>query len=1352
MTELAATGSILVTLEPKGKLGETTVAILYDDETKGEANSLVFPVVVRHVERESGGSAGTGSGSGSSSSSSDHPAVSAIPKVSSGKSHTVALTTMGEIYTWGDNSFGQLGIGGSYRKTTTYAPDDTTGAVPTYLRPVTYTQGPVRVGATLLYEDGEKVTFTDVAAGDNFTLALDSRGRVWSWGDNAYWSWLIQTKNPFGAAKDESEELPVLNYHGEPVKDSGRALIGKLGRTSANNGDDWVDPLPGLVLVGEDQVLGEGTISIISEDGYDLADQPDPIVSIAAGKNFAMALSRSGRVYTWGLDNYGQLGQGEEFDKPNSTYAQTVVKGSSPSSTGSEMSDVVAIAAGSETAYAIRSNGDLWTWGSNSSIYVDEEGVERRTVTGQLGAGIQDLYRDAPIRASRGMSPQSADKVEYINRVVSVAAGDGHAVVLRSDSKDEFNGGVYGFGSNSHGQIGNHVSNNDFSGVPIPLVQNGGQHVAAGGKSTLAQAPYPAVDGAMTLLAWGDNSHGQLGTGVTEEIQVTDPETGLTETVTVNVNASGTPVDGAGTANQNGSRYMEIAWSISVGGDHMAFSINNGDVYASGSNAMGQLGDYTGRDSNIPVRVGDEGFSSLEIYGYLSNLGVSTGSAVSLDKTVEMRDDQQLTILMADPSAFDIDKGFNLHQHISAGTLEDGDLELYVLDSSILKKADGSENVFVFGGTYGTTTILAISKSTSISQMITVTILGAKAVAPKISVSEHHTVALRSDGMVFAWGDNSYGQLGDGTYQDRSYPVQVTDNEKAFTDIVDIAAGDTFTVLLSRDGTAWVIGELEGVTTIQREAIADPKTYVPDSCPNRYCGSTNIWGEIRNDYPTGEYTYTANPTYRNDADPEDPDAEPVMVNVQAEVIREGGVTVGYRHNGIEYRLRDEGRLPGYYVAYDITNTLEPVTDPVSGIAIMDGTGYVCEIVATERLESGYSGVWHCYDCNLTWNVTSGDPVMCECGYEGDDHDGIGCNHSLSQGGASTIMKIWDDAWTKAEHSEVLEDIPEEEWEFQVWYCPECRHSWRVYPYGNNADRSPKVVRVKDQRGVVLQDIIGVGAGADHALFLTESRYAIGEAVGTDTAEGEAGNYTYDGVSYIYRDGRFPGYYVSYDAANLETPTGYAVDEATRYVFEIVAAKGNTMVYAAGENGRGQLGQGDYRSYFAAIPVKDRKGLGLLRHITKVDAGNGFSLALSDDSTLWAWGANDRGQLGNDRYTDSAVPTQVQNGEFNLPENAKTRGISQVVNIAAGRDHAVAITYQNLNNGEGYTSYAFAWGASRSGQLGNGSVAAEGVNAPVLVRDNNDKPVWQRAASILLSVRADWFTLWVAIWLGNWGME
>ena len=400
-TTVQKTGSILVTLEPKGKLGETTVAILYDDETKGEANSLVFPVVVRHVEKESGSGSGSGSGGGSSSSS-DHPAVSAIPKVSSGKSHTVALTTMGEIYTWGDNSFGQLGIGGSYRKTTTYAPDDTTGAVPTYLRPVTYVQGPVRVGANLLYDDGEKVTFTDVAAGENFTLALDSRGRVWSWGDNAYWSWLVQTKNPFGAATDESGELPALHYHGEPVKDSGRALTGKLGRTSANSSDDWVDPLPGLVMAGKDEVLGEGTISIISEEGQTLNDQPDPIISIAAGKDFAMALSRSGRVYTWGLDSYGQLGQGEEFEASNLSYAQAVVKGSSPSSIGSEMSDVVAIAAGSETAYAIRSNGDLWAWGSNSMTYVDEAGVEQRVVSGQLGAGIQDQPGHEPSECGSG--------------------------------------------------------------------------------------------------------------------------------------------------------------------------------------------------------------------------------------------------------------------------------------------------------------------------------------------------------------------------------------------------------------------------------------------------------------------------------------------------------------------------------------------------------------------------------------------------------------------------------------------------------------------------------------------------------------------------------------------------------------------------------------------------------------------------------------------------------------------------------------------------------------------------------------------------------------------------------------
>ena len=465
------------------------------------------------------------------------------------------------------------------------------------------------------------MTFTDVAAGDGFTIALDSHGRVWSWGDNMYWNWLVQTNQLPG-----EETAGLLRYHGDVLKKDINPVNGKLGRPSAS-GDTWLDPLPGLVMTEEGVPLGTGTITISTADtiSVKLENQPDPIISIAAGKDFAMALSRSGRVYIWGANTFGQLGQGEDFNELSLSVARPVVKGASPSSIGSILSDVAEIAAGDATAYAIRSNGDLWSWGSNCSAYSNEAGEVQYTLTGQLGAGVQDLKRDAPVRVGRGMSPQNADKVEYMNRVVSVAAGSGHAIVLRADSNDENNGGIYGFGRNDKGQIATQVSAATFSEVPVRLLYSGGTHVAAGGDSSLAQAPYPTVGGAVTLLAWGDNSRGQLGTGVTEVVEITDPDTGESHMTTVNVNGAGTPVNGAGTANPTGSANMEIGWSISMGGDHMAFSINNGDVYAAGANGMGQLGDFTEKDSNVPVRVGQEGFSSLELHGYLSALGTSTG-------------------------------------------------------------------------------------------------------------------------------------------------------------------------------------------------------------------------------------------------------------------------------------------------------------------------------------------------------------------------------------------------------------------------------------------------------------------------------------------------------------------------------------------------------------------------------------------------------------------------------------------------------------------------------------------------------------------------------------------------------
>ena len=68
-----------------------------------------------------------------------------------------------------------------------------------------------------------------------------------------------------------------------------------------------------------------------------------------------------------------------------------------------------------------------------------------------------------------------------------------------------------------------------------------------------------------------------------------------------------------------------------------------------------------------------------------------------------------------------------------------------------------------------------------------------------IAAGEKHTVALRRDGTVWAWGANSEGQFGDGTTTHSRTPVQV----HGLSGITAIVAGAIHTVALRRDGTIW---------------------------------------------------------------------------------------------------------------------------------------------------------------------------------------------------------------------------------------------------------------------------------------------------------------------------------------------------------------------------------------------------------------------------------------------------------------------------------------------------------------------------------------------------------------------
>jgi hypothetical protein len=85
----------------------------------------------------------------------------------------------------------------------------------------------------------------------------------------------------------------------------------------------------------------------------------------------------------------------------------------------------------------------------------------------------------------------------------------------------------------------------------------------------------------------------------------------------------------------------------------------------------------------------------------------------------------------------------------------------------------------------------------------------------------------------------------------------------------------------------------------------------------------------------------------------------------------------------------------------------------------------------------------------------------------------------------------------------------------------------------------------------------------------------------------------------------------------------------------------------------------------------------LSGVVAIAANSAVSLALKDDGTVWGWGSNANGQLGNIPTPGSTTPVQVQ-------------GLSQIKALSAGDTHALAVHQDGT---------VWAWGRNSSGQLG-----------------------------------------------------
>ncbi|MCK9613724.1 MAG: T9SS type A sorting domain-containing protein [Bacteroidales bacterium] len=161
----------------------------------------------------------------------------------------------------------------------------------------------------------------------------------------------------------------------------------------------------------------------------------------------------------------------------------------------------------------------------------------------------------------------------------------------------------------------------------------------------------------------------------------------------------------------------------------------------------------------------------------------------------------------------------------------------------------------------------------------------------------------------------------------------------------------------------------------------------------------------------------------------------------------------------------------------------------------------------------------------------------------------------------------------------------------------------------------------------------------------------------------------------------------------------------------MALKSDGTVWAWGSNLYGQLGNASTTN--TNTPVQTL----LLTNIIAISAGGWHSVALKNDSTVWTWGWNMDGQLGDGSTNDKIIAGQVP-------------GLTGITQIAAGTYHVLALK----NDGT-----VWAWGDNISGQIGNGSTGTD-VKSPVQVSGLTDVVSIYAGRFFSLAVKND-STVW-----------
>ncbi|MBF0371652.1 MAG: S-layer homology domain-containing protein, partial [Magnetococcales bacterium] len=442
-------------------------------------------------------------------------------------------------------------------------------------------------------------------------------------------------------------------------------------------------------------------------------------------------------------------------------------------------------AAGGYGSLAVKSDGTVWAWGHNDASQLGNGSttdldtpteISNLTSISQVAIGTQHaaaLATDGTLQAwgnntygqvgdGTTISRTTPVSISSLTGITAIAAGDYHTLALKSD------GTVYAWGENTHGQLGNGTTTDGATPTLISGLTNITAIAAGYGHSF-------AVTASGSVYAWGENDQGQLGDGTTT--------------------ARSTPV--------LISSLSDIT-AIATGSGHTLALDEDGNVYSWGDNEYGQLGSGSTSDNTSPTQI--------------SSLSGITALAAGANHSLAIDSDGDLRVWgansagqLGNSATTDATTPVELSSPSDVAVIAAGALHSLIIDSDGAAQSWGDNEYGQLGN--GSTT-----DSTSPVQVLALTEFNPSSV----SAGYDHSVALKSDGTVWAWGGNKYGQLGDGTNTDQTSPVQIT----SLTDVTAVAAGGYYSMALLSDGSVYAwgrnnYGQLgDGTTTNQASPVA----------------------------------------------------------------------------------------------------------------------------------------------------------------------------------------------------------------------------------------------------------------------------------------------------------------------------------------------------------------------------------------------------------------------------------------------------------------------------------------------------------------------------------------------------